>query len=492
MADISRADTSRPGQHTIDETKQRLVEKQVSRGLGVLVIRQVIAYGTIFLGNIFLARWVTPDVYGLFAAVLAFQATLVMLSDAGLGPALIQREREPTQDELAGLFTLQLAIFGTVAAGIWLLGPWIAELAGLEAAGAWILRSLAIILCITAFRSIPALLLERELRYDAIALAETVSLVVYQIVLLVLVWLGMGITSIIWALAVRYICDLILIWRHHPWRPRCSSRFRIILPYVRFGLNMQGVRMMSYAKDQLPLLFLLPLLGPTSTGYWGWSLTYIGIPVYFNRLINRIMFPAYARVQADREAVGALATTALWLNTSVGVPILFVLVWFAPDLIPFIYGNEWLAAMPIAILLAPNMLAGFVTSAGFPILYATGKSRKALELFTIWIILTIVSLIVGIVFGNLAAMAGAFSGATLIIGIVLLLSVRHVAHINLKQALLGPILAVSGAIVLATVFPLMYLPWFIVLLATTCVYVAIICVIDRKVICNFITDYFKS
>lgn len=423
------------------------VEKRVSRSFVVLIVRQLIVYSTLFFGNILLARWVSPDIYGVFAATLAFQSIIVILADAGLGSALIQRDQEPSQDEIAALFTVQIMLFGLIAGGIWIFAPQIVALVDLEIAGEFIVRAIAVVLLITAFRSIPAILLERELRFDAIALVEAVGAMVYQVTLLVFVWKAAGLMSIVWALAIRYSCDVLLIWKLHPWRPRLSVNLRPIMSYLAFGLNMQGVRLMGYVKDQLPLLLIIPLLGATSAGHWGWALSYIGIPVYFNQLTARIMFPAYSRVQSDRNAVGVLTTMAIWLNLSVGLPIIFILVYFAPNLVPLLYGDIWLDALPTAMLLTPNMLASFVTGALFPVLYATGYASKALKLFMLWVFLTIAGSLVGIIYRDLQGMALAYSCATFIISIILLFSIQSMAVVDLKTAFFKPLIALFGMII---------------------------------------------
>ena len=78
----------------------RNVEQLLSRSLVALLFRQILAYGTIFIGNIFLSRWLSMELYGIFAAVLAFQQTLLIFSDVGLGPALVQRTEQPTNEFL--------------------------------------------------------------------------------------------------------------------------------------------------------------------------------------------------------------------------------------------------------------------------------------------------------------------------------------------------------------------------------------------------------
>ena len=154
----------------------------------------------------------------------------------------MQRKSEPTEDEISAIFTIQVTLFCLVATVIGILAPWISNQIALGNDGIWLIRGLCLVLVVTAFRSIPAMLLERDLNFGAIAVAETVSSVIYQVVLVVLVWQGMGIASILVGLAIRYACDLFIILYFRRWKPRLTTSWRTALPYIRFGLGMQGVR----------------------------------------------------------------------------------------------------------------------------------------------------------------------------------------------------------------------------------------------------------
>jgi O-antigen/teichoic acid export membrane protein len=166
------------------------LESRVFRGILAMFLRQGLAYGAIFFGNIFLARWLSVSEYGVFAAILALQATIVAFSDLGLGPALIQRDTPPTSAELASLFTVQLLLFSTVAAIVWVAAPLTVAYIDIGNDSVLLVRTLALVLVIPAFRSIPALMLERELRFGPIATAEAVSTIAYQCLLLALVAFG--------------------------------------------------------------------------------------------------------------------------------------------------------------------------------------------------------------------------------------------------------------------------------------------------------------
>jgi PST family polysaccharide transporter len=426
--------------------------------------------------------------YGLFAAALAFQLTLVIVGDGGIGLALIQREEPPSDEELASLFTLQLLLFILVAAGVWVLAEQIVNWVNIGVESVWVIRSMAMALIITSLRTIPAMLLERSLQFDAIALAEVVGTVLYQAVLLMLVWFGMGLMSITWALLARYFVDLCIIWYNHPWRPRWSLRFQVIMPYLRFGLNMQIVRVLAYAKDHLPLLILVPFLGATSAGYWAWSLTYIGIPVYFNRLVDRVMFPAYARLQSNQQAMGELVALTLWLNMAIGLPVLFVLIVFAEQLILLLYGATWLAAIPLLVLLTPNMFGGFITSSLFLALYGTGRSGEAARVFAVWIVLTFIGVVLALVVRNLESLALAYSIATLAIALFLIWMVYQRYPFKVVNSFLGPCLALVAAIFAFILLNSIHIIWFAIVLMAMGVYGGVLLIVNKQQVFEFVRD----
>jgi O-antigen/teichoic acid export membrane protein len=461
---------------------------KMSRGLVALVSRQILYYGALFFGNIFLARALAPEIYGIFVAMFAFQTMLTVFTDVGFGAALIQREQSPTQSELASLFSLQLIIYTLIATGLWVGTPWIIRLANIDVAAVPVIRALGIVLLMAVLRAIPAMLLERELRFEVIALAEVLGMLAYQVVVVILVWAGYGLASIVVALAVRYTLDLAIILRHRPWRPRLSLNFTHIFPYLRFSVGIQGVRLMSYIKDQLPLVLLVPVIGAAGAGIWGWSLFYIGIPVYFNRLVDRLVFPLYSRVQHNPEAMGTVAAMAIWLNFSVGLLVLFILVRFADLIVPLIYGAIWLTALPVVYALAPNMIGGFVTGSIFPVLFAAGQIHFAFRLIFIWVVLTVLGVGGGLIVGQLTGMALAYSLATLVICVVLLRRSSFLAPFPFWRTVTGPVVALIVAATVTELFMMIKTTWMFTLPLAAFFYAISLLILSRQMIYAIITS----
>lgn len=472
--------------HGDKATIDSVVLKKASRGFVALMVRQILAYGSVFVGNVFLARMLPPDTYGVFAAAFAFQATLLVFSDIGLGPALIQREQPPTQAELASLFTLQLILYALVAAIIWVLAPWIVDRAHQESVAITVMRVLGVIFLVTSLRSIPAILLERDLRFEVLALTEVAGMVTYHVVVVTLVWAGYGISSLIWGFAARSGIDLFIVLRHQPWRPRFSFNIARILPYIRFGFGFQGVRLMAYMKDQLPIILLVPLAGATSAGMWNWAIQYIGIPVFFIRFVDRMAFTLYSRVQQSPGAMGEIASLSVWLNFAIGLPILFVLLRFADFLVPLIYGSNWLAAMPVVFLLTLNMVGGFVAGTLYPVLFAKGQTYSALRLFSIWVGLTLVGSAIGLAISYLPGMALAYSLSTLAVCIMLLQVTSRLAPFNLWMSLLGPVLALLVSVAATEALIALKIPWIAAVTLTGLIFGMALLMIDFPRIRNLV------
>lgn len=466
------------------------VKKRFSQGLATLLLRQILFYGSVFLGNIFLTRLLTQEVYGIFVAMLALQTTLSVFSDIGLGAALIQRNSEPTPEEIASLFSLQFSLCILTAVVAWFLAPLLVSKWNLDIAVIALIRSMGIIFVLTALRSILAMMLERELRFDAIALAEVTGMVVYQTVVVVLVWWGLGISSMIWALLARHIIDLGIVFANHPWKPRFNFRYKLVLPYLRFGITMQGVKLLAYMKDNLPTLFMVPFMGALSTGQWGWALTYIGIPVYFSRLVDRLVFPTYSRVQNDRKALGEILTLAIWVNFAVGLPILIILNVFASDIIPLVYGEVWTNALMVVYLLTPNMIGGFITGVILPLLFATNQQGLIIKVFLVWISLITISTFTGFWLRELAVLAIGYSIATLLISISMINIALGFADLSLKSALRTPL--ISSGITLITILALQVIHinmWPLEIVITLITYTICFLLLDGQRLYTFLRGY---
>ncbi len=108
------------GEPGMDTTTLR---RRARLGVLALMIRSAVLQVTVISGNIFLARLLTPQDFGVFGVVQFVLLFFTFIGDAGLGGALVQRKEMPTQRELSSVFFLQFLIALVVVTMIWVGTP---------------------------------------------------------------------------------------------------------------------------------------------------------------------------------------------------------------------------------------------------------------------------------------------------------------------------------------------------------------------------------
>jgi len=83
------------------------ISRRAVSGVMVLTLRKFALRAISYLGGIFLARLLAPEIFGIFAIISFVINFFAFFSDVGLGAALIQKKDELTKKDLAVTFTLQ-------------------------------------------------------------------------------------------------------------------------------------------------------------------------------------------------------------------------------------------------------------------------------------------------------------------------------------------------------------------------------------------------
>ncbi len=162
---------------------------------GVNIVKSVLQ----FLMTLLMTWFVSPAEFGLVAFSLPFVAFIALLTDMGMSSAMVQRNTL-TPDEAGAAVTLMLVIgVGCAALLAGLASPLAGavRMDGLSAVLAAL--SLSVVLSIAALG--PRAVLERELRYQTIALVEAGAAFAAAIVCVAAAVAGQG----IWALIAYYV-----------------------------------------------------------------------------------------------------------------------------------------------------------------------------------------------------------------------------------------------------------------------------------------------
>lgn len=367
---------------------QELRNKTVS-GVGVLVLRNLLMQPISFLGFVFLSIFLQKWELGIFWAVSEIVGFLGYFSDVGLAAALIQKKREPTLKELRSIFTIQqlLVVSGVLLAFI--LTPFLEERFDFQN-GRFLYWVLLLGFFTSSLKTIPSVLLERRLEFGKIAVVDLTEQIIFTSLAVFLAWQGLGVDSWAWAVLGRSLVGVGMIYFFSPWKVGLSFNLEAIKPLFKFGVPFQLNSLLALFKDRLMNIFLWGVLGSRGLGVLGWAQRWAQLPLRFLMdSVIRVTFPAYSRLQDNRERLGrALEKSCFFINLFI-FPVLAGMGLLVPKLIDiFPQYHKWReAVVPFWWFLA-NFALGAATTPLVNAFNSIGKVRISFNLMVFWTVLT--------------------------------------------------------------------------------------------------------
>jgi O-antigen/teichoic acid export membrane protein len=303
-------------------------------GTGVQVAVQLLAIMA-------LGRLLTPAEFGLMGAATVVIACSQIVSQIGVGPAIIQRrELEPAHVRVGVTLSCTLGLL--LGAIVWFEAPAIAgfyRMPGLEP----VLRAVAFLFPLDGLNTVAKSLLTRQLRFRLYVALDAGSYILgYAAVGVLLAWLGYG----VWALVIASLAQVTLrtaamyLAARHPLRP--SLNLRASRDLLSFGFGHSMAQIGTLLSQQGDNLVVGRWLGAAALGVYGRAYNLMVMPASaFGRIVNRVLFPVMAQVQAERGRLANAYERALAIVALVSLPLSAFLWVVAPEFIPVVLGPAW-------------------------------------------------------------------------------------------------------------------------------------------------------
>lgn len=368
---------------------QQIKTRSIS-GVTALISRTFAVQVISFLSTLGLTIFLDPSVYGVFYLVSAVVNFLAYFSDVGLAAALIQKKEKIKTEDLATTFTIQQLLVISLLVILFSASSFIRNSYHLNSAGIFLLWSLAISLFLSSLKTIPSILLERELQFNKLVIPQIAETIVFNLVAVFFAWRGFGITAFTFAVLARGITGLVLMYMIAPWRPRIGISRSSLSHLLKFGLPFQANTFLAVAKDDGMTIVLGKLVGADGLGYLGWASRWAGLPLrIFMDNITKVTFPAFSRLQHDKDRLIRAIETSLKYLCLATFPALVAMGLLARPMI-FIIPRyvKWLPALiPLYIYLYNSAWASVSTTLTNT-LNALGKIKTTFKLMIMWTSLT--------------------------------------------------------------------------------------------------------
>jgi O-antigen/teichoic acid export membrane protein len=346
-----------------------------------------------FLIGIVLARLLGPEAFGIVAIGWLMVGIGNLVADFGLSAAVIQSKTLEEKD-IRFAFTAQV-MFG---AALTLIGYFSAKHVAVffhRVDAGPIIQAMAFLFLLQSFGQTAGALLQRSLNFKAYQAINIASyLTGYLLIGIPCAYYGLGAWSLVAAQLVQSLMfSLVAMWHS---KQTMKPAFKPSSPGMfSFGGKVIGANLTSWCILNLDSLVIGRMLGVANLGIYNRAMALIGTPINtLTASLQGVLFAASSRAQADTTQLkkGYFAATAV--IGLISLPLAATVASVPETVVTAIYGEQWLAAIPVLAPLALAMAIHALLAVVGPVLMAQNKVGLELraQLITLLVMLPVLYL----------------------------------------------------------------------------------------------------
>jgi O-antigen/teichoic acid export membrane protein len=330
------------------------------------------------------------NTYGIFYLVSSVVNFLAYFSDIGLAAALVQKKEKLTKEDITTTFTVQQILVITLIILLFIASPVIKNIYHISSDGILLLYAMGISFFLSSLKTIPAILLEREIKFEKLIIPQILEALAFNAVAVFAAWKGMGVNTFSVAVLSRGVIGLVAMYIIYPWRPSLGISRGSLKHLLKFGVPYQINTFLAVFKDDGMNIVLTGIIGTQGLGYLGWASRWAGLPLrILMDNLTKVSFPAFSRLQHDTERLAKAVELNLKYLALLSFPTLIGMGFIAFPMTGVIprYAKWIPALIPLYIYLYNSAWASISTSLT-NLLNATGRIKITFKLMTMWTVLT--------------------------------------------------------------------------------------------------------
>ncbi|WP_260928049.1 lipopolysaccharide biosynthesis protein [Novosphingobium sp. 9] len=398
-----------------------------------------------FGSQVALARLLLPTDFGLLAMVGPLVTAALLLTDLGLSAATVQR---PTinQTELSSLFWLNVLIGTGLAVLTVVLSP-LAAIFYHTPAVQPIMATMAVALLLSSLAAQHLAILNRRMRFGAIAMIEVGALTAGVVAGLTGALLGLGYWSLVLMQIVNGVATLAMAWGFSRWWPSRPGIAREAMHLLRFGGTVTGYNLLGYLITNLDNILIGARFGAGPLGIYDRAYKLMFQPLWqMTAPAARVAVPLLSRLNEDEREYRGAYLALLGGILSLTTPGILCAIVFAGPIIEVLLGARWAASAPIFAWLGVAALTLQLRQAASWLFISQGRAAEQLKWGGLGSVVIVVGYLIGIFWGPKGvAMSAAISSGLVQIP-VMWWAVTRCGPVNRRDAvrLMTPLIAATA------------------------------------------------
>jgi O-antigen/teichoic acid export membrane protein len=411
-------------------------------GGATALFAQALQLGLGLLATALLARLLRPEDFGLVAMATALAGFFLVFKDMGLSLATVQHETIDSA-RISTLFWIGVGLSLVLAVTLALLAFPFGWLYG-EPRVTPITWLLAVAAALGGLTIQHRALLQRQMRFGALAVIDLACVAAGVATGLGLALLGCGYWSLVWMRLAGAATLVLGTWLACDWRPGRPTHGRGVRPILGLGASLTASSVADYVARNLDKVMIGKFVGGRPLGFYAKAYALLMVPLeHLSLSFNAVAIPALSRLADAPERYRTYYREGLRLVAALAMPIIAFAFVCAEPLVRVLLGPQWGEAVPLVRVLGPAAFLETLVVATTWVCVSLGRGDRALRLSAANAAALAAAFLFGLRWGALGVAAAYTATQLLIRPIAIRCCLRHtpVGVKDVAQALWRPALA---------------------------------------------------
>lgn len=321
-------------------TESQNLKRQIIRATKWSALSELASRAVTPLIFVVLARLLTPEDFGVTAAVAIVISFSQVFWDAGLSKALVQRESEV--EAAANVVFWTNAVFGLVIYGVLFAAADVIASLFKDPRVVLVVRVQGMQLILASLGSVHTALYQRAFDFKSLFWVRLLTTTLPALASVPLALLGFSYWALVAGTLTGAAAQMTLLWGLSPWRPRFEYNWTLARQLLRFGLWVTGSGLLAWFYLWVDSLVVGACLDVYGLGLYrtGNAFVIMIFGVIFNPTIP-VLFGAFSRMKNIPADFQHLFLKSVKVIAIVALPVGFCVFVLREPLASMVFGNKW-------------------------------------------------------------------------------------------------------------------------------------------------------
>ncbi len=387
----------------IQTLQKRFPQDRFIRNMGWMGLSELGIRASRLIATVILARFLSPEDYGLAAIVLTTHEFIRVFTRNGIGDKLVQADADEIDQLCITAYWLN-----------WLLGLglFLIQTTGSFAVAAIyhnfnLILPIILIGCtylVYPLGMVQTALVRRENRLNVFSLTNLAQVVADNLLTGIFALVGLGMWAIVLPKLLVAPIWVLMMYRYQSWRPIYVFTLERWQRILGFGSRILGVEMLNTLRENIDYLLIGRFVGLAPLGVYYFAFNAgLGLSLSAVNAMGVSLYSDLCDVRSDSDLLRKRFFANLKTIATIIFPLVIVQSSLAPFYVPIIFGQQWVerGAVPILILICLSALSRPFANAAAMLFRAVGLPQLDLRWNLFFTVALSLAILVGTQFGIL-------------------------------------------------------------------------------------------